>query len=70
MMCGFLAAEWCTAMQDSGAQKPDRRMISLQRLIWDEWVTPIWKNRNKLMHKQVNRYQAAEDRRLNERILW
>ena len=70
MLRGFLAAEWCTAMQDSGVKEPELRMISLQRLIWDEWVTPIWRNRNELMHKQVNRHQAAEDRGLNERILW
>ena len=37
--------------------------------MWDEWVTPIWRNRNDLMHKQVNQYQVAEDRGLNERIL-
>ena len=42
MMRGFLAAEWCTAIQDSGVQQPDRRMISIQCLIWDKWVTPIW----------------------------
>ena len=45
-------------------------MISLQRLIWDEWVVPIWQNRSELMHMQVNQYQAAEDCGLNERILW
>ena len=71
MMRGFLAAEWYTAIQDSGDQQPDRRMISIQRLIiWDEWVTPIWRNHNDLIHKQANRYQASEDRGLNERILW
>ena len=70
MLRGFLAAKWVDAIEASGSNHPERRMATLQRLIWAEWVEPIWKTRNDILHGGTNQTNREENDRLAERMLW
>ena len=45
-------------------------MDSLQRLVWDDVVSPLWATRNELMHRNDNRHREAEDTTLTKNIEW
>ena len=70
MLRDFLAKGWMTAIAKSGVAHPDRQMITLQRLIWDTIMDPLWQERNKIMHQNKNEYNGAEDERFSGRIIW
>ena len=67
---GFLARGWYDAIKTTGAKHPERRMDSLQRLVWTEVVNPLWETRNELMHRNENRHREAEEVMLTEKIRW
>ena len=70
MMRGFLAKKWFDAIETSGSKHPERRMIALQRMLWIEWVEPIWHTRNDILHGGHNNTNDAESQRLADRLLW
>ncbi len=70
MLRGYLANGWMTALENAGVEHPDRKMNALQRLIWSDFVTPIWTERNDILHRRANTYKTADDERMAERIIW
>ena len=48
MVRGFLATGWMDALKLAGVKNPERKMNTLQALVWDTVVEPIWQQRNKL----------------------
>jgi Trp operon repressor len=70
MLRGYLAKSWREALQDCGVTEITRRMNALQRLIWTEWVDPIWKTRCDILHKSRNEYGLVEDERLRAGMIW
>ena len=57
-------------LEDSGVTHPGRPMNTLHRLIWDTATDPLWYERNVIMPKSKNKYNAMEDARLSGRITW
>lgn len=53
-----------------GSQHPERKVDTLQRLVWDEAVLPLWDTRNDTMHRSKNRHTTCEDAMLSETIQW
>lgn len=71
MLRGFLAKSWADALKDSGIKsKVERAMNKLQRLIWMEWIEPIWKTRCDILHRGRNEYDAVKDAKLSADIVW
>ena len=70
MMRGFLAKKWFEAIEASGSKHPERRMVALQRMMWIEWVEPIWHTRNDILHGGHNNTNDAESQRLADKMLW
>ena len=71
MLRGFLAKSWATAIKDCGVTKNvERRMNKIQRMIWTEWVEPIWKTRCEILHQGKNEYDAVKSAELSAEILW
>ena len=67
---GFLAVGWQDAIKATGAKNPEQKMDALQRLMWDDVVSPLWSVRNDIMHRKENKHQEQEDRSLTEKISW
>jgi len=71
MLRGFLAKSWADAMRDCGVTRNvDRRMNKLQRMMWTEWVEPIWKTRCDILYGGKNEYDAVREAELSAEILW
>ena len=70
MLRGYLATAWVEAIESCGGTNVDRKMNSIQRLLWDTYFMAIWKRRNTTLHDEENKYNTAEDRALTERIEW
>ena len=72
MTRGFLATGWMTALVESGCPNPERRMNTLQTMVWDEYAFPMWAQRNEILHqsKQTDEYHREEDNRLAAKITW
>ena len=70
LMRGFLTIGLHQALENAGCKHPERQMNALQKIIWEEWVRPIWETRNQLMYDHLNRFNAAEERELNARMKW
>ena len=67
---GFLGKQWAIAMKETGSSHPDRRMNTLQPMLWEAWVTPIWTTRNNILHGPSNYYMVTENRQLAKEIAW
>ncbi len=67
MARGFLSKQWLHTIHPS--RNPTRTMNKLQWLIWMEFFEPLWKNRNKLLHRTVNFFTQANDDKLAESII-
>ena len=61
---------WQDAIKATGAKNPEQKMDALQRLMWDDVVSPLWSVRNDIMHRKENKHQEQEDRSLTEKISW
>ena len=46
MLRDFLAQGWMTAISAAGSSHPERRMNTLQHMIWDTIMDPLWQERN------------------------
>ena len=68
---GFLTKEYMTAIEELGVPHPDMCMMNtLQHLIYNTVTDLVWQERNEIMHRSKNKYNAIEDARLLERINW
>ena len=70
MVRGFLATGWYDAIAATGASHPERKMTALQGLVWDTIVDPLWATRNDILHRQQNNFDAVEQERMAERMIW
>ena len=70
MLQGFPEEGSTTVIEESGISHPDRRMNTLQRLIWDTVTYPLWQARNEIIQRSKNKYNSIEDECLLERIIW
>ena len=69
MLRGFLAKEWKTAIEAMGVSHPEQRMNTLQQMIWDTIMDPLWQERNNIKHWKDNAYGVVDDKRLAAGIL-
>ena len=70
MIRGFFATGWVMAIKDHECSHPDRTMNALQRMVWDSIVDPLWKVRNDILHRMKNNFDAAEEERMAEKLVW
>ena len=48
MARGYLAKGWRDWMKEMGVKKVERCMDQMQRMVWMEWVLPLWTVRNEI----------------------
>lgn len=70
MIHGFFATSWILAIEDHDCSKPERAMTALQRFVWNGIVAPLWTVRNEILHRKKNHFDAVEEERMAERIIW
>lgn len=70
MIRGFFAIGWLSAIKDYECSQPDRAMNALQRMVWDSIVDPLWKVQNDILHRLQNNFDAVEEERMAERLVW
>ena len=61
MVRGFLTTGWMNALELVGVKNPERKINTLQALVWDTVVDPIWQQRNKLQHATENEYNKKDN---------
>jgi hypothetical protein len=64
----FLSKHWLYAIHPS--RDPQRTMNKIQRMIWMDFVEPLWGHRNDLLHHNLNHLTQAEENKLTESISW
>ena len=45
-------------------------MNIVQWLLWDTLLDQLWQQRNEIVHREHNKYNAVENKQLAERIEW
>ena len=45
-------------------------MTALQRFVWNGIVAPLWTVRNDILHRKKNHFDAVDEERMAERIIW
>ena len=70
MARGFLVEAWQDAIAATGARNPERKMDTLQRLVWGSVVQPLWLTRNDILHGKENKHKEHEESTLMEKISW
>jgi hypothetical protein len=66
MARGFLSKQWLHTIHPS--RNPTGTNNKLQQLIWMEFFEPLWKNRNKLLHRTFNFFTQVDGNKLAESI--
>jgi ribonuclease HI len=67
---GFLTDGWLDLMPEAEVDKPAGKMITIQRDIWLDLITPLWKERNAILHKTKNPWNDASDEHLTTKLAW
>ena len=67
---GFLSKQWMSLMTNLAVERPEQKMIALQRTIWFTMITPMWETRNAILHTTENRVTNATDSQLTTRLEW
>ena len=70
MIRGFFATGWVLAIKDNECSQPERAMNALQRMVRDSIINPLWKVRNDILHRMKNNFDAVEEERMAERLVW
>ncbi len=70
LLRGFLLVEWLYLLQHTRHNRPDTIMTNLIWFLWHDFVTPIWKVRNDLLHCSQNMTISATEAKLDERLCW
>ena len=70
MIRGFLAQGWMEALIEAKVDNPERRMNTLQRMVWEVVVDPLWQTRNNILHEDKNKYNTAENEKLTAKLVW
>ena len=70
MLRGFLVKGWMTAVEKVGAPHLEQRMNTIQCVIWDTILDPLWQEHNEIKHWKDSKYNVADDERLSGRIVW
>jgi hypothetical protein len=45
-------------------------MDALQKMVWNLIVGPLWLQRNDILHRQKNNFDAVEEEWMAERLVW
>ena len=70
MVVGFMANEWTTALEASGAEHPQTMMEMILALIWDEICERLWEARNNILHSDKNHVKQDDMSILESNLLW
>ena len=58
------------ALELAGVKNLERKISTLQALVWDTVAEPIWQQRNKLQHAAENEYTKRDGEQLDTQMLW
>ena len=58
------------ALELAGVKNLERKMNTLQALVWDTIAEPIWQQKNKLQHSAENKYTKRDGEQLDTKMLW
>ena len=70
MLQGFLARTWCNALQASGYKKYQLGIKRLHQIMWEHLFQRLWDTHNFVLKKTPNRYNAAENASLDDKLNW
>ncbi len=70
MIQSFLAEGWIDALKTVGVSvsRPEQKMDTIQKLLWEDIIKPLWHTRNDILQKTKNRYLEVENEILGDRI--
>ncbi len=67
---GFLSLKWTDLLTDLSIPFPMRKMAGFLKLLWLDFVEPLWRARNKISHQRANLHALAEAVTVTERLSW
>ena len=70
MMRGFIAKGWGRALRNMGSTRAGSQTASIVRVVLNEFLDVVWKQRCDVLHQESNKYNVAEDEALTKKLLW
>ena len=67
---GFLSKQWVDLLADFSISFPTRKMLEFLRLLWLDFVEPLWKARNEIAHQRANLNAQAADSAITDGLYW
>ena len=61
---------WREVLHISGVSHPEHRMATLQRMMWERIVEPLWVIQNCNLHQQKNHFDLVEEENMAEQPIW
>ena len=68
--CGFLSLKWTDLLSDLSISFPKRKMAGFLKLLWLDFVEPMWRARNEISHQRANLNALAETVTVSDRLHW
>ena len=70
MIRGYLTTAWREVLRISGVSHPERRMVTLQQMMWETIVEPLWAIQNDNLHRQKSHFDSVEEENMAELLVW
>ena len=67
---GLLSVEWLYLLRHTRHERPENVLTNIIWFLWHDFVIPIWKVRNNLLHRSKNLTTSAVEARLDDRLGW
>ncbi len=67
---GFLSIEWLHLLRHTHHDRLENVLTNIIGLLWHEFITPIWKVRNNILHRSKNLTTSATEARLDDKLRW
>jgi hypothetical protein len=67
---GFLSIEWLYLLRHTHHNRPENVLTNIIGFLWHEFITPIWKVRNNILHRSKNLTTSAMEARLDDTLRW
>jgi hypothetical protein len=67
---GFISLDWVDLLNEFSIPFPDRKMTGFLRLLWLDFVEPVWAARNEMAHQRLNLNALVETQSLCDRLYW
>ncbi len=67
---GFLSTEWLHLLRNAQHDRPDALLTKVIWFLWHDFLRPLWKTRNDILHRTCNNTTGALEAKLDGRLDW